>query len=91
MFFWVWPAKFVGGQLAYFTFQGPVAGKLVDNYGPRWPILAGSFLHIFGLMMTSISTEYYQIFLAQGVCSAIGCSFLFYPSKSPILLLFLLV
>jgi hypothetical protein len=67
----------------HIAFQGPVAGKLVDNYGPRWPILAGSFLHIFGLMMTSISKEYYQFFLAQAVCSAIGCSFLFYPSKSP--------
>ncbi|KAK9235228.1 major facilitator superfamily domain-containing protein [Lipomyces kononenkoae] len=65
-------------------FWGPVAGKLVDNYGPRWPILAGTFLHVFGLMMTSISTEYYQIFLAQAVCSAIGCSFLFYPTLAAI-------
>jgi len=61
--------------------KGPVAGKFVDDFGPRWPILMGSFLHIFGLMMVSISDKYYQIFLAQGVCSAIGCSFLFYPSE----------
>jgi hypothetical protein len=40
----------------------------------------GSFLHVFGLMMTSISTKYYQFLLAQGFCSAIGCSFLFYPT-----------
>ena len=60
-----------------------MAGRVVDNYGPRWPILAGSFLHIFGLMMTSISTKYYQIFLSQAVCSAIGCSFLFYPGEFP--------
>jgi len=62
-------------------FKGPVAGKFVDDFGPRWPILMGSFLHIFGLMMVSISDKYYQIFLAQGVCSAMGCSFLFYPSE----------
>jgi MFS family permease len=61
-------------------FWGPVAGKFVDDYGPRLPILLGSFLHVFGLMMVSISDKYYQIFLAQAVCSAIGCSFLFYPS-----------
>lgn len=60
---------------------GPVIGKITDNYGPRVPIAIGSFLHIFGLMMVSLSKEYYQIFLAQSVCSAIGCSFLFYPCK----------
>ena len=76
-------SNFFGGASTYFVFQGPVAGRVVDNYGPRWPILAGSFLHIFGLMMTSISTKYYQIFLSQAVCSAIGCSFLFYPGEFP--------
>jgi hypothetical protein len=53
-----------------------------DELGPRIPILLGSFLHIFGLMMTSISTKYYQFFLAQSVCSGLGCSFLFYPGMS---------
>ncbi|KAF2424426.1 monocarboxylate permease-like protein [Tothia fuscella] len=61
-------------------FWGPVAGKLTDDYGPRIPILLGLFLHVLGLMMTSISTQYYQIFLAQSVCSALGCCFLFYPT-----------
>ncbi|KAF2762425.1 monocarboxylate permease-like protein [Pseudovirgaria hyperparasitica] len=63
-------------------FWGPVVGKITDHYGPRVPILIGSFLHVFGLMMTSISREYYQIFLAQSVCSAIGCSFVFYPAMT---------
>lgn len=30
-------------------------------------------------MMTSLSTEYYQFILAQGVCSPFGCSMIFYP------------
>ncbi|RBR20138.1 uncharacterized protein FIESC28_05417 [Fusarium coffeatum] len=59
-------------------FWGPVVGKMSDELGPRVPILLGSFLHVFGLMMTSISKEYYQILLSQSFCSAIGCSFLFY-------------
>ncbi|KAF5000922.1 hypothetical protein FGRMN_1379 [Fusarium graminum] len=59
-------------------FWGPVVGKMTDELGPRIPILIGSFLHVFGLMMTSISKEYYQILLSQSFCSAIGCSFLFY-------------
>lgn len=61
--------------------QGLVVGKLVDSYGPRWPLLFGSFMHIFGLMMLSLGKDYYQIFLAQSICSAIGTSFLFYPSE----------
>ncbi|KAF5664981.1 monocarboxylate transporter [Fusarium heterosporum] len=59
-------------------FWGPVVGKMTDELGPRIPILIGSFLHVFGIMMTSISKEYYQILLSQSFCSAIGCSFLFY-------------
>ncbi|KAF4446989.1 hypothetical protein F53441_9460 [Fusarium austroafricanum] len=59
-------------------FWGPVVGKMTDELGPRWPILLGTFLHVFGLMMTSISKEYYQIMLSQSICSALGCSFLFY-------------
>lgn len=61
--------------------QGLIAGKLADNHGPRWPLLFGSFLHVLGLMMISLSTEYYQLFLAQCICSGIGTSFLFYPSE----------
>lgn len=53
---------------------------MVDSLGPRWPLLLGSFLHVFGLMMISISKKYYQFFLSQAVCSAIGTSFLFYPT-----------
>ncbi|UKZ53021.1 hypothetical protein TrVGV298_006808 [Trichoderma virens] len=59
-------------------FWGPVVGYMTDQFGPRIPVLLGSFLHVFGLMMTSISKEYYQILLSQSICSATGCSFLFY-------------
>ncbi|PVI04588.1 MFS general substrate transporter [Periconia macrospinosa] len=60
-------------------FWGPVVGKLYDFYGPRVPLVFGACLHVFGLFMTSISKEYYQVFLSQSITSAIGCSFLFYP------------
>ncbi|KAK5743502.1 MFS sugar transporter [Elasticomyces elasticus] len=68
---------------AFFMFAGgPIIGKLYDNYGPRWLLLGGTFLHVFGLMMTSLATEYYQFLLAQGVCSPIGASMIFYPAMS---------
>ena len=61
---------------------GPVFGKLYDNYGPRYLLLFGTFTHVFGLMMASISTEYYQFILSQGICSPIGASAIFYPAMS---------
>jgi hypothetical protein len=67
-------------QLLTFASQGPLTGVIGDTYGPRIPILIGTFLHVFGLMMTSISHEFYQFFLAQSIVSAMGCSFLFFPS-----------
>ncbi|GAB1203307.1 hypothetical protein APSETT445_001936 [Aspergillus pseudonomiae] len=56
--------------------------SVFDNYGPKWLLLIGTFLHVFGLMMTSISHEYYQFILAQGICSPLGASFVFYPALS---------
>ena len=61
---------------------GPVFGKIYDNYGPRKLLLFGSFMHVFGLMMTSLSTSYYHFILAQGICSPLGASAIFYPAVS---------
>ncbi|KFY85159.1 hypothetical protein V500_08656 [Pseudogymnoascus sp. VKM F-4518 (FW-2643)] len=61
---------------------GLVVGKVFDNYGPRLLLITGTFLHVFGLMMTSISSEYYQFVLAQGICSPLGASFVFYAGLS---------
>ena len=57
---------------------GIILGKIFDGYGPRWLLVIGGFAQVFGLMMTSISTKYYQIFLSQGICSAIGTSAVVY-------------
>ncbi|KAG9245451.1 major facilitator superfamily domain-containing protein [Calycina marina] len=56
---------------------GPFCGKVFDSYGPQYLMLVGTFLHVFGLMMTSLSSKYYQIFLSQGVVSALGASMVF--------------
>ena len=57
-------------------------GKLYDRYGPHHLLLIGTFFHVFGLMMASISSKYYQFILAQGICSPFGASLLFYPAMS---------
>ena len=64
--------------------SGPFAGKIFDSYGPRYLLLVGSFFHVFGLMMTSISDKYYQIFLAQGVCSSLGSGMVFYAAMGSV-------
>ncbi|CAI9637454.1 unnamed protein product [Alternaria burnsii] len=71
-------------QIFFMFAMGPIVGRIYDCYGPRYLIFVGSFLHVFGLMMTSISTEYYQIMLSQSVCSAIGVSLIFQPALNAI-------
>ncbi|KAF2008729.1 MFS transporter, MCP family, solute carrier family 16, member 10, partial [Aaosphaeria arxii CBS 175.79] len=58
-------------------FSSPVAGTIFDNHGPRQLLYVGTFLHVFGLMMASISTQFYQTILSQGICSALGAGLLF--------------
>ncbi|CEI61304.1 hypothetical protein FVEN_g5976 [Fusarium venenatum] len=57
---------------------GIFLGKIFDDYGPRWLLIIGGIAQVFGLMMTSISTEYYQVFLSQAICSALGASAVMY-------------
>lgn len=59
---------------------GIVVGPIFDKGYLKTLIAVGSFLVVFGLMMTSLSAEYYQVFLAHGVAVGIGCAFLFLPS-----------
>lgn len=47
-------------------------------YGVTYILPIGSFLHVFGLMMTSLSNNYYQIILSQGFCSPLGASMIFF-------------
>ncbi|KAL7793874.1 major facilitator superfamily domain-containing protein [Trichoderma ceciliae] len=71
-------------QIFFMMALGPIIGLIYDKYGPRYLIIGGTFLHVFGLMMTSISDQYYQILLSQGICSAIGVSAIFQPALNSI-------
>lgn len=64
----------------FMLFGGSFVGRIYDQYGPRYLLLVGTFLHVFGLMMTSISSKYYQLLLSQAICSPIGASMVFYPA-----------
>ncbi|KAK7203247.1 major facilitator superfamily domain-containing protein [Myxozyma melibiosi] len=54
-----------------------VVGPLFDKFGSKPLILPGVLLMILGVMTTSVSKEYYQFILAQGVCTSLGSSLVF--------------
>lgn len=56
------------------------AGPIYDQGHPRLLILFGSSLVVFGMMMTSLCSTYWQLILAQGLCVGIGAGCLFLPA-----------
>ncbi|KAI1372124.1 MFS general substrate transporter [Hypoxylon crocopeplum] len=67
-------------QVFFLIFGGLMVGKMLDDYGPGLPLALGTFLHVFGLMLTSVADNYVSIMLCQGVLSPIGASMVFYPA-----------
>ncbi|MCJ1405567.1 hypothetical protein MMC11_008795 [Xylographa trunciseda] len=59
---------------------GVLAGPLFDRGYVRQLMVLGCFMAVFGEMMLSLSTEYYQIMLSQGFCSGIGAGLLYVPT-----------
>jgi len=58
---------------------GSITGPVFDRGYFRIQVIPGSILIVFSLFMTSLSTKYYQIFLAQGVCFGLGAGLVFIP------------
>ncbi|GKZ39804.1 hypothetical protein AbraIFM66950_001262 [Aspergillus brasiliensis] len=69
-------------QSFFMVSTGVVAGPLFDQGYLHSLMIVGSFLNVIGFMMLSLSTEYYQVFLSQGVCSGLGCGLIYVPALS---------
>ncbi|KAL4793915.1 major facilitator superfamily domain-containing protein [Aspergillus venezuelensis] len=67
-------------QATLIVLVGLVSGPLVDLGYLRFLVASGSFLIVFGMMMTSLATEYYQVILAQGFCVGIGGGIAYIPA-----------
>lgn len=65
-------------------FVGVLSGPLYDAGYFRALLVAGNFFVVFGLMMTSLCQEFWQVVLAQGITCGIGYGLLFIPGVSVI-------
>jgi len=61
------------------VFIGVFTGPLFDMGYLRVMIVTGCFLTVFGMMMTSLATTFYQVFLAQGICVGLGEGITYIP------------
>ena len=69
-------------QIFLLFFIGTFTGRLIDAGYFRAVFLTGSILSVLGLFMASLSTTYWQLFLAQGLCCGLGNGCLFCPALS---------
>jgi MFS family permease len=56
------------------------SGRLTDAGYARESAIVGSAMAVFGTFMTSLAKTYWQILLAQGVCTGLGLGLLFIPA-----------
>lgn len=61
-------------------FLGTLSGRALDAGLFKWVFGAGVVVLLLGVFMTSLATDYYQVFLAQGVCIGIGVGLMFCPA-----------
>ncbi|KAL3463633.1 putative monocarboxylate transporter [Aspergillus heterothallicus] len=75
--------SWIGSLQAFFLFLlGAVSGPMSDRLGVKAVIIPASITLIFSVMMTSLSHQYYQFILGQGVLGGMACGLIFTPVVS---------
>jgi MFS transporter, MCT family, solute carrier family 16 (monocarboxylic acid transporters), member 3 len=73
--------SWIGGfQVFCLLFISTLSGRATDAGLARPVVLAGGILLLLGTFMTSLATEYWQIFLSQGLCIGLGQGLMWLPS-----------
>ncbi len=71
-----WSRSVTAGAMSVFILShglfGPFAGRLVEVFGPRRLMMAGSVVMASGLLLTSQVNQWWQLYLSFGVLSALG-------------------
>jgi MFS family permease len=74
-----WSRSLLAGAFSTFVIvhgiTGPVAGSIVDRFGPRRVFIAGSFLIGIGLALCSWISSPWQFYIFFGIIAATGVSF----------------
>lgn len=69
-------------QIFLLFFVGTFSGRATDYGLFRLTFLVGGLFQLLGVFMTSLSTKYWQLFLAQGICTGLGNGLVFCPALS---------
>lgn len=69
-------------QVFLLFFIGTFTGRLADAGYFKQIFFLGTVISPLGLFMTSLSKQYWQVFLAQGICLGLGNGCVFCPSLS---------
>lgn len=67
-------------QIFLLFFIGTFSGRATDAGYFRFTLTVGAILECFCIFMASLCTEYWQLFLVQGLGQGIGCGLMFCPT-----------
>lgn len=75
--------SWIGTFTSFLLCASPITlGPVFDMGSERILVLVGSFAIVFGLMMTSLCDQYWQLLLAQGIVCGLGGGCLFITAVS---------
>ncbi|KAH8688855.1 putative MFS monocarboxylate transporter [Talaromyces proteolyticus] len=63
-------------------FVGTFSGRATDAGYFKFTWTVGAILAVVSIFLTSLCTQYWQIFLSQGILQGIGCGLMFCPTLS---------
>ena len=69
-------------QIFLVYFVGTFSGRALDAGYYHAVLISGSVLQVLAIFTTSIATEYWQLFLSQGICKGLGDGLVFCPTVS---------
>lgn len=69
-------------QIFLLFFVGTFSGRATDYGLFRITFIVGSIFQLLGIFMTSLSTKYWHLFLAQGILTGLGNGLIFCPTIS---------